>query len=430
MTGTRTRAAHRLSAGWALALVLSAASAPPAAAQPETEMVEVNALQCWRWISAHAVHVGERFDMLLTCAVVESDDARAVPDDAWLAPETLAVSPFEVLEGERYADLVRGPRRFFQYRYALRIIGEEYFGLDVDLPPLEVRYRIERSLDGGPFVEGRELVHLLPVEPIRVLSLVPATAAGIRELPGDTFGDAEARLFRANAAVIVASALGGAALLVLLAALLRVRGARRGAVVTGMVRVADWRVARAALAELRAVRAASEAEGWTNALVARALAAFRIAAALVIGHPVAQRPADTEGDSGLPVGRWPMRRGGAFVSSAVTASRLAAAVDRIHHDRPDSTADADAMRDAMALFGAVRYGPVGHAGEQPGHQPGDQAADEPRDNSDLHATLDTVIDLVRRLSFSALPPARAVERWRDTWARRWPGRRSAATAAE
>ena len=409
MTGTRTRAAHRLSAGWALALVLSAASAPPAAAQPETEMVEVNALQCWRWISAHAVHVGERFDMLLTCAVVESDDARAVPDDAWLAPETLAVSPFEVLEGERYADLVRGPRRFFQYRYALRIIGEEYFGLDVDLPPLEMRYRIERALDGGPFVEGRELVHLLPAEPIRVLSLVPATAAGIRELPGDTFGDAEARLFRANAAAIVAVALAAAAVLVLLAALLRARSARRGVVAAGRARVADWRIARAALGELQAVRAAIEADGWKDQLVARALATFRIAAALAIGSHVAQRPADAEGDTGLPVSRWPLRSGGGCVSSPATVAQVAAAVDRIRRNRPDDAAAVETIRDAMALFGAVRYG----------------AGNDPRDDTDLTVALDGAIALLRRLSFTTSPPLRAIDRWRDQLARWWPGRREA-----
>ena len=397
-----------------LAVLLVLLAAPlPAAAQPETDRVQVDALQCWRRIGAHAVHVGERFEMLLTCAVVETADARALPDDTWLTPETLAVSPFEVLDGERYADLVRGPRRFFQYRYALRIIGEEYFGLDVELPPLEVRYRIERALDGGPFVEGRELVHLLPAEPIRVLSLVPANAAGIRELAGDTFGDAEARLFRANAAAIVAVAFGVAALLVLLAAMLRLRGARRGAVATGPVRVADWRVARAVLNELRAVRDASEAEGWSDALVARALAAFRVVAALVIDRPVAQRPEYTEGDAGLPVRGWTMRAGGAFVSSAVTVSQVAAAVDRVRRDRPGDAAAVEAVRDAMALFGAVRYGPGGESGG------------EPRDNSDLHATLESVATLLRRVTFTTLPPAQAVERWRRTWARRWTGRRAA-----
>ena len=409
MTGVYAR--RRLSAAPTLTLLLVLAAVPSAAAQPAAgiEMVEVDALQCWRRLSAHAVHVGERFDMLLTCAVVETDDARTAPDDTWLAPETLAVSPFEVLDGERYADLVRGPRRFFQYRYALRIIGEEYFGLDVDLPPLEMRYRIERALDGGPFVEGRELVHLLPAEPIRVLSLVPATAAGIRELPGDTFGDAEARLFRANAAAIVAVALAAAAVLVLLAALLRARSARRGVVAAGRARVADWRIARAALGELQAVRAAIEADGWKDQLVARALATFRIAAALAIGSHVAQRPADAEGDTGLPVSRWPLRSGGGCVSSPATVAQVAAAVDRIRRNRPDDAAAVETIRDAMALFGAVRYG----------------AGNDPRDDTDLTVALDGAIALLRRLSFTTSPPLRAIDRWRDQLARWWPGRREA-----
>ena len=172
------------------------------------------------------------------------------------------------------------------------------------------------------------------------------------------------------------------------------------------------------LAELRGVRAASETEGWTDELVARALAAFRMAGALAIGHPVAQRPADTPGDTGLPVSRWPMRRGGAFVSSAVTLSQVTRALDRMRRDRPGDAAAAETMRDAMALFGAVRYGPGGQSG------------DDGRDNSDLHAVLERVIELVQRLSFSALPPVRAVVRWREAWASHWPRRRIAAAATE
>jgi len=38
----------------------------PAAAQPGPDMVAVEAMQCWRRIASHAVHVGERFDMVLT----------------------------------------------------------------------------------------------------------------------------------------------------------------------------------------------------------------------------------------------------------------------------------------------------------------------------------------------------------------------------
>ncbi len=277
---------------WAAAAWAAPAAAQPAAdPAPGTDTVALEALRCWRRVAAHAVHVGERFDMLLTCAVVETGTARAVPDLARLEPATLGVSPFEVLDGERYDDVVRGPRRFFQYRYALRIIGADYFGLDVELPPLELRYRIERSLDGGAAAEGRELAYVLPPESIRVLSLVPAAAADIRELPGETFGDVEARLFRANLTGIAAAAIGVAAAGALLLGAARARREWRGAAAARADRVPAWRIARAALGELRAVRAAAEAEGWTGDLVARALAALRIAAALAVGRPVAQSAA-------------------------------------------------------------------------------------------------------------------------------------------
>ena len=107
-----------------------------------------------------------------------------MPDLGRLEPGTLSVSPFEVLDGERYGDIVRGPRRFFQYRYGLRIIGEDYFGLDVQLPALELAYRITRTLDGGPAVEGREVMYVLPPESVRVLTLVPAEVGDVRELAG------------------------------------------------------------------------------------------------------------------------------------------------------------------------------------------------------------------------------------------------------
>ena len=303
---------------WAAAAWAAPAAAQPAAdPAPGTDTVALEALRCWRRVAAHAVHVGERFDMLLTCAVVETGTARAVPDLARLEPATLGVSPFEVLDGERYDDVVRGPRRFFQYRYALRIIGADYFGLDVELPPLELRYRIERSLDGGAAAEGRELAYVLPPESIRVLSLVPVAAADIRELPGETFGDVEARLFRANLTGIAAAAIGVAAAGVLLLGAARARREWRGAAAARADRVPASRIARAALGELRAVRAAAEAEGWTGDLVARALAALRIAAALAVGRPVAQSAAGA--GAGAPSKRSAVRGRQGVAQSAVDA---------------------------------------------------------------------------------------------------------------
>ena len=245
---------------WAAAAWAAPAAAQPAAdAAPGTDTVALEAMRCWRRVAAHAVRVGERFDMVLTCAVVETGTARAVPDLARLEPATLGVSPFEVLDGERYDDVVRGPRRFFQYRYALRIIGADYFGLDVELPPLELRYRVERSLDGGAAAEGRELAYVLPPESIRVLSLVPGAAADIRELPGGTFGDVEARLFRANLTEIAAAAVGVAAAGVLLLGAARARREWRGAAEARADRVPAWRIARTVLGDSRSRAAAAVA---------------------------------------------------------------------------------------------------------------------------------------------------------------------------
>ena len=250
------------------------------------ERGSIEAIRCWRRVGRNAVYVGERFDLLVTCSVAETPLARAVPDLAGLEPESLPVSPFEVLEGERYDDLVRGPRRFFQYRYSLRIIGEEYFGTDVELPPLDVRYRIERSLDGESATAGRELTYVLPPEPVRVLALVPADGADIRELPGETFGDAEARLFRANLTALGSAVLALTALAAALAATLGL-SRRRGGTPAGAAILPEWRVAEGALDELAAVREAVGRDGWSAVAVGRAVAALRVAGAVALGQPPA-----------------------------------------------------------------------------------------------------------------------------------------------
>ena len=396
-----------------LAPAASILSPAPVPAQPGPDMVAVEAMQCWRRVATHAVHVGERFDMVLTCAVVETDTARVVPDLAWLEPETLGVSPFEVLDGERYDDVVRGPRRFFQYRYALRIIGEDYFGLDVELPPLELRYRIERSLDGGPATEGRELAYVLPPESVRVLSLVPATAVDIRELPGETFGDVEARLFRANLTGMAAIAIGVLAAGVLLLGAVRLRREWRGVAPARDGGVPAWRVARTVLAELRAVREATAAEGWTVDLVARALAALRIAGALAIGRPVAHQERGSAVDA-MPVdpeGRLPVRRGlfgreTVLVSSALTQRDVDRELPRVRDESPAGVAAVEALRAGLVGFAGVRYG---------------SAADLPA--NELAADLEAGIEVLQSLQVELFEPVRRWRRlyagWSEWAANRW-----------
>ncbi|MYD85161.1 MAG: hypothetical protein F4137_02600 [Acidobacteria bacterium] len=394
----------------------------PAAAQPGPDMVAVEAMQCWRRIASHAVHVGERFDMVLTCAVVDTQTARVVPDLAWLEPETLGVSPFEVLDGERYDDVVRGPRRFFQYRYALRIIGEDYFGLDVELPALELRYRIERSIDGGTATEGRELAYVLPPESVRVLSLVPAAAVDIRELPGETFGDVEARLFRANLIGIAAMAIGVAAAGVLLLGAVRVRREWRGVAAVREDGVPAWRVARTALGELRAVRDATAAQGWTGDLVARALAALRIAAALALGRPVAQRAgvAVGRGTAVDPEGRLPVRRGlfgreTVFVCSALTARDIDGELPRVRVESAEGAPAIETLRVGLAGFAGARYGSVSEA------PAGNPTPAVPA--TDLAAHLEAGIEVLQSLQVELFEPVRRASRlyrnWKQWAANRW-----------
>jgi len=323
--------------------------------------VEVDAMQCWRRIGANAVHVGERFDMQVTCSIVETDAARTVADVSWLDSETLGVSPFEVVDGERYQDLVQGSRRFFQYRYSLRLIGEDYFGLDVELPPLELRYRIERTLPTGVLAEGRELTYVLPAESVRVLSLVPTNTSDIRELPTDTFGDAEARLFRSSAVNIAGMVFGAFALITLGGAILVARREWKGRGETGALCASDWRIARATLDQIVSVQREREINDWTPALVARGLAAFRVAGALALSLPLAQRETTLGGQESGDEGE-------VLVARSLFSSirmRVSSVVTVKHLEQELATSDGAvepdgyivaSVRDGLGAFNVARYG--------------------------------------------------------------------------
>src|SRR5688572_23657841 len=135
-------------------VVLALGAVPPAGAQ-STEAVEVAPIECWSRTSASAVHVGELFTMVLTCAVLETQAATVVPDRSTLDPGALQVPPFEVVRGTQATDVRTTSRRLFQYEYTLRYLGEE-FGADMRLPGPTVMYRVQSRVQQGAAVEGRE----------------------------------------------------------------------------------------------------------------------------------------------------------------------------------------------------------------------------------------------------------------------------------
>src|SRR5262245_32816700 len=198
-------------------LALLAAGSLSASAQN----VETDPLQCWWRTSAGAVRVGEPFTVVLTCAVLETEAATVVVDQSKIEPSVVQFAPFEVLGGTHGADLRTDMRRFFQYEYRLRLIGEGQFGKDVPLPETKLSYRIQSRVGDKTAIQGRDQTYLLPAQSVRVLSLVPADAADIRDASAETFADLDQRSFRANLLIVIGGVLFALAGLLGLLALVR-----------------------------------------------------------------------------------------------------------------------------------------------------------------------------------------------------------------
>lgn len=273
-------------------LVLVGPASRADAQQPaDTQNVELEPIACsWR-TGADAIRVGEPFRLVLTCSVIDTAATTVVPDQARLDPGALQLAPFEVLGGTQAPDLTTAARRFFQYEYELRYVGEET-GRDLQIPALTMTYRVQSRVqqDGGA-VEGRERQYTMPAHAIRILSLVPGTARDIRESAPVTFSDIDARRFRASLLRVAAYALyAGGAVVAAWGLLLAVRG-RTTRSTTTTRHASDARILSAVLAELRSIRGERQVSGWSDGLAARALAATRVAASYDIGLDVAQYPA-------------------------------------------------------------------------------------------------------------------------------------------
>ena len=400
-----------LAAALYLAVVSICSAQTPDTGQAD-DQVQVDALRCWRDVRSRAVRVGEPFTMTITCGVVETDTATTVPNEVALAPETIDLSPFEVIEGQRFTDVRDGVWRFFQYEYTLRVIGEEAFGQDVELPELELSYHIERTLDGRSTLPGRELRYILPAEPIRVLSLVPEAAEDIRGPQGESFGAAEARMFRANLVTLVAAAVGIVALGCLIAAATRARRHWRGTTTPTTERpVSNGAIVRRALDELTTLQQASQEQGWSDDLASRVLTALRLAGAAALSTPVAQYRIDTgqrQRDGQLTVRQGVIQPRPTAVSSSLTPAAVGVAIDRLSANGIDDKrlGRLRDLHDALRLFTTARYG---HDGEMPSDR--------------LTSELDKGIGTVRQLRVLTLAPVQQTTRLLDAargwWRQRW-----------
>jgi len=302
--------------------------------------VEVDPITCWWRSSTSAVRSGEPFTLMLTCQVVETETTKVVPDLSKLDPSVVQLQPFEVIGGAKAPEMRVPGKRFFQYEYRLRLINEGAFGADVDVPQLQISYRIESTVTRGEAVQGRDLnYNLLPIS-IRLLSIVPEDTMDIREAPAAAFQAVEAREARADLLELIGTLLFGLAGVVVLVMLVSFYRTRRATVKTESWRVPARAIAAAAQSELNEVRQSSRG-GWDADLAGRALAAARVAAAMVTGREVGQTKATSDRPlAGQLLVKGLLGRGGALVSGSAT---------------PQNVSDAN-LASSLTALSRARYG--------------------------------------------------------------------------
>jgi hypothetical protein len=341
-----------------LLLVAMAATAAPA------QTVQTDPLQCWWRTSAGAVRVGEPFTVVLTCAVLETDDATVVVDQTRLEPSVVQFAPYETLGGSHGADLRTDQRRFFQYEYRLRLIADGMFGKDVALPDMKLSYRVQTKVGQKTSLQGRDQTYVMPAQSMKILSLVPSDAADIRDTSAsDTFSDIDQRAFRANLFTVIGSVLFVLAALMALLGLVRLfQRYRKPAAAASERLISDRAILSGVGRELSAVQRDRDAGSWTPEIAARAIGALRIAATYAIGRPVSQMPASrllADGSETLEPGRlilkagWPRGKRIA-VSGAVTSQTIARSLAR-PGNTPAHAALLETVSRALATFTAATF---------------------------------------------------------------------------
>lgn len=322
----------------------------------------VEPIRCWRQATSGAITIGEAFRVILTCAVFESSDAQVVPDESRLNVASIQMAPFEIIGGTHPPDVHRGVRRFFQYEYDIRIISRDAIGHDVNVPPLTISYRIHSRVGAAAKLEGRDLSYVLPALPIKVLSLVPADAADIRDASEASLAAVDALRARSRMLEIIALALGVAAAVMVVFAL--IPAARRAGAIgrAGRNVIPDRAILKDAASALRDAQTRAARDGWTDDGIASALSAVRVIAAVAADQPISRKPLPADGvtpEGRIRVDHGAIRRSATSVSSSVTASLLPQS-PRLDRLRSSLTTLTSAMyrktpqRDAAGLDDAAR----------------------------------------------------------------------------
>ncbi len=356
--------------------------------------VETDPIKCFWKTDRSAIIVGERFTLVLTCGIIDTDKIKAVPDYNQLEASTIGLQPFEVIKGVRHEDIKDAPWRYIQYEYTVRTIAEGLFDKDINIPAVKLTYHIQSSVGGGS--TGRDQSYQLPPIPMHISSTVPQKATEIRDVPMNTFAEVENRRVRSTGEYVAAMIAFGFALVLLGLAAVRVAGRYRVRTPAADRPLALPAVLRGCLREAGRIR--SEADGgWTPELAQRALTVLRIGAAVALGKPVAQSIVAnhvTAHDGQLSLRKGLLGKRRALVSNATTPGTIAKSL-KAGNGRPIN-AKTEAMlkelEESLAVLSAARY-----------------SRDGKLESGRLNAALDNGISVLKQLRTAAMWPMRTVK---------------------
>lgn len=369
--------------------------APPApAARPAARPGEVQSdpIRCWWKTDRTAVRVGERFQLVLTCGVIETNRITVAPKIGELEGGAIQITPFEVVSSTRQDDIVVAPWRYLQFEYQVRLLNDGFFGRDVNIPALTVTYNIEAP--GGEAL-GRDQSYVLPPLPMKILSLVPSTAGDIRDASGQTFADIESGRFISTATFVVAVICFIFAAVFVLLAVVRVARTYRARDAKAVRPVAASTSLRGCLRALRGLESEVAARGWSPEIARRALTALRIAGATGLGarvmqNSVARGTAEREGQLAVRTG-W-LGRERAMLSAPTTSHRIEAALQNGHMPSPRRRVPLEQIGGSLHVLSSAAYG-----------------RPQAPDAGTLDSALTEGIEAVKRLHAGARWPVRTME---------------------
>jgi hypothetical protein len=320
--------------------------------------VETDPIKCFWKTDRSTIIVGERFTVVLTCGIIETDKIKAVPDFNQLEASTIGLQPFEVIKGVRHEDIKDAPWRYIQYEYTVRLIAEGLFDKDLNLPAVKLTYHIQSSVGGGS--TGRDQAYQLPPMPMHIASLVPQKVTDIRDTTLNTFGEIESRRVRSTGEYVAAAIAFAFSIVLLGLSIVRVVSRYRVRTPASERPVALGTVLGGCLREAGRVKS-DAASGWTPELAARALTVLRIGGAVALERPVAQMIVDShvparEGQIAVRKGFFRPRR--SLISNATTAGTIARSLATTNGRGPDARTEAllKEFEESLAVLSVARYG--------------------------------------------------------------------------